>query len=280
MIDGVARRAGHRRVRPPRPCAPALRSRDAIGLADVDELAGRDHGDDARPQGLLSHRPERCRRGGPAQARRDRSSPAAAAGAAEINSHAFGSGSTPSATRRNAASIMRRIVVVRGEDRAEAFAHHVGRADPAGVAAATHDIRRAEHDELAGGSRLARGRPRSPGIRRCCTPSARNSCALRRRLVVMRQHRHAVGDCSRRQGERSSRHLVGAAGDRARPDGRTALERQAGALGHARALLRAWSGFSTVSDMWSLKASRSIRFALIQPMMVSSASRLNVSCRR
>ena len=51
----------------------------------------------------------------------------------------------------------RRIVIVRGQHRAEALCDHVGGLGPAGMAAAAHDIGRAEHDGVAARRRLARG---------------------------------------------------------------------------------------------------------------------------
>ncbi len=43
----------------------------------------------------------------------------------------------------------RGIIVIGRQDRAQALGDHVGRLGPAGMAAAAHDIGRAEHDEIA-----------------------------------------------------------------------------------------------------------------------------------
>jgi len=52
---------------------------------------------------------------------------------------------------------LRRIIIVGRKNRAKTLGDHVGRFGPAGMAAAAHDIGRAEHDETAGFGGRARG---------------------------------------------------------------------------------------------------------------------------
>lgn len=86
---------------------------------------------------------------------------------------------------------LRRIVVVGGENRAQAFGDHVAGFGPTGMAAAAHHVGRAEHDEVSAPGRLARGffidrKFRDADAQRAkCPPHFR-------RVVVMRQHADAA----------------------------------------------------------------------------------------
>ena len=131
----------------------------------------------------------------------------------------------------------RRIVIVGRQHRTQPLGDHVGRAGPAGVAAAAHDIGRAEHDEVAGcggvaggllvdrkfgdARRPARERPAaSPGLRRHATASGhrrRARPAPAGRSTPARHGSRATTLCTR-----LIERLVG----------------EAGALDHAAALLR------------------------------------------
>ena len=84
---------------------------------------------------------------------------------------------------------LRRIIIVGGENRAKTLGDHVGRLGPSGMAAAAHDIGRAEHNEITPLSGFARGFliDRKFGDADALCPKAPSH---RRACIVMREHAH------------------------------------------------------------------------------------------